>query len=141
VINPFWKIILEMLSQVPRKLPSTAQQIVSESIWYNNAILKQNHPIFYKRWYMKNIQFVKYLVDNQGHFISHQQFLDKFGTTTASFIEFNGMIQAIPKEGKTSIANYGTNIKNNTQATDILETIMKLKKHPKYFMISKLNLK
>jgi hypothetical protein len=46
---------------------------------------------------MKNIKFVKDLVDNQGNFLSHQQFLDKFGTTTASFIEFNGMIQAIPR--------------------------------------------
>jgi hypothetical protein len=119
---------------VPRKLPSTAQQILSESIWYKNAILKQNYPIFYKRLYMKNMKFVKELVDNQGNFLSHQQFLDKFGNSTVSFIEFNGMIQAIPKEWKTSIANYGKNIKNNTQVADILETIMKLKKPSKIFL-------
>lgn len=108
-VNPFWADVLKVWGSLPRESPTTAREILSESIWYNNMIKKQGQPIFYPVWFSKGVKFVNDLVDENGSLLSYGNFQQKYDIQI-SFIEYNGLIGIIPNRWKDSITTFGKHL-------------------------------
>ena len=107
--NPFWKNVLKTCEGVPRLKSSIAQQYLSEPIWYNQNILRLNRPVFYVLWFRKNIEYVNDLIDNNGKILSHRNFQENYNFTV-SFIEYNGLVNSVPRDWITAIGALGTKL-------------------------------
>ena len=94
--NKFWWDVLEAWKKLTLKLKPTS---ASDSIWNNGNIRIDtcNNAVFYRRWYSKNIYFIKDLLDEHGHLLTYEQFQEKYNVQT-NFLEFTGI--------KTAIVNY-----------------------------------
>ena len=96
--NKFWWDVLEAWKKLILKLkPTSASDIMGISIWNNGNIRIDNNAVFYRRWYSKNIYFIKDLLDEYGHLLSYEQFQEKYNVQT-NLLEFTGI--------KTAIVNY-----------------------------------
>ena len=130
-VNPFWRDILRIWSGMPRTEPTKGQEILSESLWYNKKILKQNNPIFYRHWFTKGIKYINDLIDDRGQFLMLPRLIEIHGFNF-SFIEYNGLINSIPQDWKTTIRTYGKKLVNVSD-NELLKKIVKEKKPSKYF--------
>ena len=75
-------------------VPKSASDVMGICIW-NNTNIKINHsPVFYRRWYNKNIQYIKGLIDENGLLLTYEQFQKKYNLRT-NFTEYMGIRTSI----------------------------------------------
>ena len=125
-VNPFWRDVLRVWENIPRENSTTAQEIMSESLWYNRKITKQNMPIFYPHWFVKNVKYISDLVDDRGVLLSHASFQAKYDITV-SFIEYCGLLKLIPNEWKIALSTFERRLPLSLEN----ELISRIKKEPK----------
>ena len=96
--NKFWSDVLDAWYNFIKLLsPKTKEDIMGINLWNNSKIKINNVPVFYRRWYNKNIIFIKDLVNQDGRFLSHDVFQNKYDIQ-CNFLEFLGI--------KTVVENY-----------------------------------
>ena len=89
--NKFWWDVLdEWKKLIIHLIPKSASDIMGSSIWNNMNIKINNTPMFYRRWYDKNIHFIRDLMDEHGQLLTYEQFQVKYNATT-NFVEFAGI--------------------------------------------------
>ena len=67
------------------------------NLWNNSNIKVNNSPVFYRRWYDRNIFFTKDMFNVDGKILSYEQFQNKYDIQY-HFLEFLGI--------KTAVENY-----------------------------------
>lgn len=93
--NPFWKDVLEAWIEVIKNTKiSDVEDILSVNIWDNSNILINNEPIFYQRWFEKNICFIRDLISEDGSFLSFEHFVRKFDMNT-NYLDYFGIISSV----------------------------------------------
>ena len=70
-----------------------------EIIWNNRDIKIEGKTRFYKDWFEKNILRIEDLLQNDGNFLSFNQFSEKFHLETPFTLYF-GLINSIPTKWK-----------------------------------------
>ena len=107
--NLFWKEVFDaykrLFYQVKRK---NSTELLAEQVFYNKRIQIGKHYIQGKRWSNKGIVCIGHFIAENGLFISHDQFKEKFDLNT-DFLTFAGMKSAIG----TYIRETGVTIHNN----------------------------
>jgi len=98
LLNPFWKNILELWSEIYEE----PNNCYSQTLWFNQNILIGNKTVFYADWAEIGINHVNDLLNNQGKIYSHREFNDQFGLGTHS-LRYEGIISAFPREWKQTI--------------------------------------
>ena len=73
-------------------------------LFNNKEILVGGKPIFIGKWFNNNILFIQDLLNNNGQFMSYQEFKDKFACKT-NFLQFYQVVSAIPKHLVTKAKN------------------------------------
>ena len=73
-----------------------------EIIWNNRNIMIDGKPLFYKCWFENNITHVEDLLDNNGNFLSFNQFSEQYQPKTPFTLYF-GLISSIPTQWKSEI--------------------------------------
>ena len=73
-----------------------------EIIWHNKDIKINGKSIFYPTWIGKNIGYVKDLLNDNGHWLSHNEFQNKYNLQIP-FTKLFGIINAIPSDWKNAI--------------------------------------
>ena len=68
---------------------------MSEPLFYNPLFKINNTVIYFENWANKGIYFVKDLVNDQGSFLTFQNFIDKYELVENNFLRFNGFINVI----------------------------------------------
>jgi len=66
-----------------------------EIIWNNRNIMIDGKPLFYRCWFEKHITRVEDLLDNNGNFLSFNQFSEQYQLKTPFTLYF-GLISSIP---------------------------------------------
>ena len=107
--NAFWKEVIKLCIDL-QEINNVKEEFHREYIWFNNHINIKSEN--YTRWVKKGILTIGQLLNNNGRFLSLDEFNVKFGLR-CNFLEFNGVIKAIPREWKTII--YNTNILELTE--------------------------
>ena len=77
-LPPFFQKIVVDWIEISQHNPSTASLILSESLWYNSKITIDNKSLSPAFFGLKNIVFVKDLFDNNGDFITWDDFALEF---------------------------------------------------------------
>lgn len=52
--------------------------IFTECLWFNNFICIDNKSIFFSEWYKNGIMFLKDIINNDGSFLTLDEFYEKF---------------------------------------------------------------
>ena len=73
-----------------------------EIIWNNRNIMIDGKPLFFKCWFENNITRVEDLLDNNGNFLSFNQFSEQYQLKTPFTLYF-GLISSIPTQWKSEI--------------------------------------
>ena len=94
-------------------------------LWNNREIKIEGKTLFWKTWFEKGIFLVQDLLNEDGKFLSLQEFQDKFDLEI-NFLQYFQMIAAIPSEIKCSA--YKTQITPDDLFK--MEDILQLTKNP-----------
>ena len=97
-LNPFWKDVFQALHHLFTSFKNvqslTFHDFLNEPIWYNDGILINRKPIFYRRLYSAGVHIVNDLLDEDGKFLSFDEFSRRI-PGTLNFIEYNGLLISI----------------------------------------------
>ena len=94
VNNPFWKDVCNAYNHLLLNFCNTPS---CQPLWKNSFIKINNSPVFYKQWFDKGVRFVNDLLDNNGKFLSFNDFQKKYNIMT-NFVHYYGLCKSI-KEG------------------------------------------
>ena len=103
--NSFWKSTLEVWANLVRYPPTTPDEVMSQCIWLNNNIKCNGRKVILPHWIQKGIYFIQDLMTNDGRFFSFAEFRNTY-LLDINFVEYYGMIDAIPLEWKRLIRNH-----------------------------------
>ena len=73
-----------------------ADELVTESLFYNDNIQVGNNTILYRRWIKKGVCRISHLLHKHGDFLCLGEFNTKYGLNT-DFVTYSGCVQAVKK--------------------------------------------
>ena len=127
--NRFWKDVFISWSTLYSEPVTTSEQMLMQPIWHNKRILVNGKECYYRHWHEKDIFVIADVVDDDGSFYSFTQFREKFNLNV-SFLEYYGLISAIPRDWKNIIKQSRSNVKVESE---LLKKLKISQKHTKYF--------
>lgn len=93
--NKFWWDVLEAWKKfITHLVPKSASDIMGTCIWNNKNIKINNTTVFYRRWYDKNIHFIRDLIDENGQLLTYEKFQTKYDIRI-NFLQFIGIRTSI----------------------------------------------
>ena len=94
--NPFWKDVVKHFIKIQEHLkPSDMNELMSDHIFYNSNILRNHQPIFLKEWADNDIIYIHQLHNDEGRFLSFDEFRTKYNNLQTNFLVYQGTINAI----------------------------------------------
>ena len=70
--NKFWWDVLGAWKKfIIQLIQKSASDVMGICIWNNTNIKINNSPVFYRRWYNKNIQYIGDLIDENGLLLTY----------------------------------------------------------------------
>ena len=98
-IPQFWMDVLTCWCSFNHMKPSEVKVPENELIWFNSNIKVAKRVLFYKDLYEKNVIQIKDLLNSSKQFYSFVEFQNTYNSNL-NFVQYFGMIQAIPREYK-----------------------------------------
>ena len=99
--NIFWQDVLQSWLQVENILNKNHDYIKkfisSVPLWYNSLIIPEDHIFFIKTWYQNGIKLISDFLNDNGSFMSYDEFLNNYNLPNVYMMQFNGIISAISK--------------------------------------------
>ena len=126
--NPFWKNLIRIWGEIRDLIPNTANDFLSRPLWFNDNIKVGNEVIFYHHWSKKGVNFINDLVDENGNFLSEDVLKRRFDIST-NFVEYRGILAAIPRMWKNHIIGQPKNTEIKCKAISIVKNLRKPNKH------------
>ena len=123
--SSFWIDVLKAWCTSNYRTPNNIEKPDEEIIWLNSNIKVNRNPIFYRNMFSKGIIQVKDLKEN-GIILSFDQFTQKHPEIRSNFIEYFGIINALPY-------NYKLNLPGDSPKKSALEVYLTVQKVPKKF--------
>ena len=79
---------------VTKLKPTLKSHIYASHLWDNTNLKINNHTYFYRSWHKKHINFVKDLIDENGNFLTYNEFVRSYNVRS-NFLEYYGVINSI----------------------------------------------
>ncbi|XP_063408202.1 uncharacterized protein LOC134691566 [Mytilus trossulus] len=137
--NPFWQNVISSYASLCEPLTTAPSDILSQPLFLNENIMIDGKTAFYKRWIQNNVFFINDLIQENGEFYNYDGFIRNYNIKT-TFLEFYGLILALPKEWK-NIIHSQVFIKLNIVSHKIvtaIKTVDKVSKHLYKFFLEKI---
>ena len=94
IINKFWRDTLYSWVQLQQSQhPQNINDILGINIWYNSKICIDKKPFLYQKYLKAGIIFIGDLLNEQGDFLTYEQFITKHNITT-HFLQYASLINA-----------------------------------------------
>ena len=123
--NKFWWDVLGAWKKfIIQLIPKSASDVMGICIWNNTNIKINNSPVFYRRWYNKNIQYIGDLIDENGLLLTYEQFQIKYNLRT-NFIEYMGIRTSVETYIRRNQIHLGTESLFNCHWPFNIKLIMK----------------
>ena len=100
--NIFWQDIFMNWGKLRKNEINEKQDVLSQSIWFNEKLKIHNKLVFYEKWCEAGIFFINDLLDENNEIFSFEKFIETYSIDTI-FLTFNGILHMIPKEWKENI--------------------------------------
>lgn len=123
--NIFWKEVIAAWAELI-EVPSTIDEILSQTLWFNTKIQINSEPVFYYNWSDKNVNFIKDLLDVDGKFYNYDGFQKKF-QIAGDQTNYDNLIESIPRNWIETINNQ-SQINNSIPHPNIEFLLKKVKK-------------
>ena len=114
-LPPFYQSVLTVWQDLHSKTPLSVNEMKEEILWNNRFIKIGGKTIYYKAWVRKSIWKINDLLDSHGHFLSFENFKSNFGVR-CTFLDYAGLLAAIPKEWKNAILDSNQTATNKSLA-------------------------
>ena len=115
--NIFWKDVILTYQLFNTQVPvKSAKEILAKPIFYNDKFKIGNEVFFYKRWWDKNVRFVKDVVDENGEFLSFMKFVEVY-RLNINYLDYLSCVQSIKsylKRENIKLGNTECNEKNKS---------------------------
>ena len=93
--NPFWEDVIKYYESICNAcIPQNASEFVSDFIFFNKNILRDNKIVYIKEWLDKGIWKIGDLIKEDKQYMTYQEFNTQYNLNT-NFIVYIGIIQAI----------------------------------------------
>ena len=87
VENPFWKDVVKHYKKLCTKCSvSSVHEFMSECIHYNTNIIRGRRVVYVREWCDYDIFYVKNIINDNGQFMTYNQFLLKYPGIRTNFI-------------------------------------------------------
>ena len=100
----FWREVLKNWCVINHKEPSSTIDVQNQIIWFNSYVRRDGNIVAWKNWIEKGILRVKDLIDANGQFLTQGDISTKY-ELEANFMEYYGIISAIPHRWKSLLIN------------------------------------
>jgi hypothetical protein len=95
VKNQFWKDVLYAWKSVIEKDENKDwTNFLANTVWLNKQVKIDKRTIFYPEWFNRGVKFVNDFVNDDGSFLTLDQFSNKFGLCV-NFLQYNGVISSL----------------------------------------------
>jgi len=112
--SPFYRQVLDAWFTFYSTEPLSAEEIKTEIIWNNKAILIGNQPVLYMKWHEKGITFIQDLLSENGNLLSHNELMQRYDIK-CHILKYLSLVKAIPKIWLKQLHSVGQAAKNKTQ--------------------------
>lgn len=93
--NAFWINVLKHYKILTNRCkPSSSNELLSECLYYNPNIKRDNKCLFMKQWYENGIKYIGHLIGATGY-LTCNEFEAKYPNVKTNFLVYNGIIEAI----------------------------------------------
>ena len=114
LVNPFWKDVFTAYSDLHYKIDlNTSQEMLNEPFFCNAKFKINNKDFHFAKWTDKGIFYIKDLIKDNGCFLGHDEFQNKYGIDTM-FLKYYGCISAIRKYLRKENILLETNVSETT---------------------------
>ena len=104
-VNKFWSDVFTAWAEITKlHFPKCISDFLKSSLWYNNNIRLGKKTMYYRHWVKNGVNFVNDLVDEDGNFLSLDEFKRKYNIQT-NFLEYAAVLNCVKKSCK-DILNY-----------------------------------
>jgi hypothetical protein len=91
----FWKDVLYAWKFVIEKDENKDwTNFLANTVWLNNQVKIDKRTIFYPEWFNRGVKFVSDFVNDDGSFLTLDQFSNKFGFCV-NFLQYNGFFSSL----------------------------------------------
>ena len=95
VKNQFWKEVLYAWKSVIEKDENKDwTNFLANTVWLNKQVKIDKRTIFYPEWFNRGVKFVNDFVNDDGSFLTLDQFSNKFGFCVI-FLQYNGVLSSL----------------------------------------------
>ena len=91
----FYEKILSEFNKL--KILHNNDRVCNDILFNNKEILIGGKPFFNKEWFTDGIRSIVDLLDANGHFLTFNNFKNKYGLAKTNFVQFYQVVDAIPK--------------------------------------------
>ena len=103
---------------MPRKVPLSVDEIKEEILWNDRYIKIGGKTVFCKAWVSKGILRIKDILNAHDNFLSFQELKDTFHIR-GTFLDYGGLLAAIPKDWKNAILHGNQEHTNEPKVTQL----------------------
>lgn len=104
--DSFWRDVLSAWSEINFFTPTNVSQIIAQSLWFNSFVKIAGKPVYFHRAHRAGIRFLYNSWDPVANsFLKYEQILDIYGLTVLSYLQYYGLINAIPRHWIREIKN------------------------------------
>ena len=108
----YYREILDSWSKFYTQTPTVPSTIASQFLWFNEQIKIDNNTVFFKHFSKKNINFLKDILNDNGHIITWESCQIHFGINKKWHYKWMQLIHAIPTAWKKELENDNGDCKN-----------------------------
>lgn len=106
VSDSFWRDVLCQWATVYKVEIDNPTKIAAQVLWYNSSIRIQNECIFYQKAHQAGITFLYNIWNKiQNSFLDYPLLLEIYGNNVMTFLEYYGLISAIPADWVIQLKN------------------------------------
>jgi hypothetical protein len=98
-VPEFYVQVLKQWYSIYCKSPEEVENVLEESLWYNQFITIDGKPVYNKYWSDKGINYINDIIDKNGKFLDIIEINKKYDCAINDF-QYMQLKHAIPKEWK-----------------------------------------
>ena len=100
-LNPFWWDVYNAWQDIMVNCePDIDPDPLTQPLFYNKRICTKHNTFFYHNWYYHGVHYINDLVNEDGSFLSYEEFNEVHSVDNSHFLQYMAIIKAIPSEWK-----------------------------------------
>ena len=94
--NSFWCDVIKHLQSIRKKTkPCNFDEFNADYLFYNSKITVGRKIVFYRSWVESGILQICHIMNDNGGFLSYNEFAQKYPQVNSNFIQYQGLVESV----------------------------------------------